>query len=100
MIKPDQNACVFMVTKEHSSIESCENTWKTIPVNKKVFLDHNPPQKGFFWAKNKKKNAHNFLILVGGFEKFKVLQKAYLEHIKNIALILGRGVRLGSVGLP
>ena len=39
-------------------------------------------------------------ILVGGFEKFKVLQKAYLEHIKNIALILGRGVKLGSVGLP
>ena len=30
-------------------------------------------------------------LLVGGFEKFKVLQKAYLEHIKYIALNLDRG---------
>ena len=38
-------------------------------------------------------------LLVGGFEKFKVLQKAYFEYIKNIALNLGRGVKKGSVGL-
>ena len=38
-------------------------------------------------------------LLVGGFEKFKVLQKAYFEYIKNVALNKGRGVKKGSVGL-
>ena len=31
-------------------------------------------------------------LLVGGFKKFKVIQKAYLENIKYIALNWGRGV--------
>jgi len=38
-------------------------------------------------------------LLVGGFKKFKILQKAYFEYIKNIALNLGQGVKKGSVGL-
>ena len=38
-------------------------------------------------------------LLVGGFVKFKVLQKAYFDYIKNIALNLGRGVQKGSLGL-
>ena len=38
-------------------------------------------------------------LLVGGFEKFKVLQKAYFDYIKNIARNSGRGVKKGSVVL-
>ena len=38
-------------------------------------------------------------LLVGGFEKFKVLQKAYFEYIKKYSTKLGSGVEKGSVGL-
>ena len=75
----------FMVSKEHILIESCENTWKTIPVNKIVSLDQYLPQKGFFKPENS--NAHNFLISGRIWKIQSSPESLFRAYKKKIALI-------------